>query len=95
MKYSDDVWTPQHQHSINIKDTMQVQIDNLKMITNRDKQKQHYHHYPRIPKRGSYNDEVYFILLRQGSVVELLSAIKTLEGFYRKVCKIDVITVGL
>lgn len=59
---------------------MNVQTDNLKIITDRDRETWHCHHYPKLPKKVRYKDENIFYSPKTG-VVESLSNIKTLEGF--------------
>lgn len=39
---------------------MLVQIDNLEIIIDRDREKQHCHHYPKTPKNMRYGDESVF-----------------------------------
>lgn len=43
-----------------LKVTMNVQTDNLKIITNRDRETRHCHHYPKLPKKVRYKDENIF-----------------------------------
>lgn len=74
---------------------MHVQTDNLEIITNRDREKQHCHHYLKIPKKMRYSDESIFYSRKIVQCGRIIEYCENTGKFLQKVCKLDAFTMAL